>query len=360
METLTKEQGRAVAVRAQQLDGERRDDLLAVVSALTHLPVNVTDIVAPSAEHIAYTRLGESISFDDVRRAAEVELSLFEHLDQPIPTEPLNIMLRPVSDLPLLRGEMEAWAETHPRTAAWVEANAGFRDDVLETLRMDGPVPQPDIEDTATVPWRSSGWNTSRNVAMMLEALQGSGEVAVAERRGAVRVWDLASRILPEVEALGREEASAELDRRRLVSLGLARPKWVGDAGREVRVEGTRGLWRLEPDAELGPVARRVSVLSPLDRLLLPRTRMRDLWGFDYALEQYTPAAKRRWGAFALPVLHGADLVGKVDARSDREAGLLRVAAFHWDVEADAALRGGVAEELERFAAWLGLGLRLP
>ena len=70
METLTKEQGRAVAVRAQQLDGERRDDLLAVVSALTHLPVNVTDIVAPSAEHIAYTRLGESISFDDVRRAA--------------------------------------------------------------------------------------------------------------------------------------------------------------------------------------------------------------------------------------------------------------------------------------------------
>lgn len=82
---------------------------------------------------------------------------------------------------------------------------------------------------------------------------------------------------------------------------------------------------------------------------------MRDLWGFDYALEQYTPAAKRRWGAFALPVLHGADLVGKVDARSDREAGLLRVAALHWDVEADAALRGGVAEELERFAAWLGL-----
>lgn len=199
METLTKEQGRAVAVRAQQLDGERRDDLLAVVSALTHLPVNVTDIVAPSAEHIAYTRLGESISFDDVRRAAEVELSLFEHLDQPIPTEPLNIMLRPVSDLPLLRGEMEAWAEAHPRTAAWVEANAGFRDDVLETLRMDGPVPQPDIEDTATVPWRSSGWNTSRNVAMMLEALQGSGEVAVAERRGAVRVWDLASGSFPRL-----------------------------------------------------------------------------------------------------------------------------------------------------------------
>lgn len=360
METLTKEQGRAVAVRAQQLDGEQRDDLLAVVSALTHLPVNVTDIVAPSAEHIAYTRLGEAISFDDVRRAAEVELSLFEHLDQPIPTEPLNIMLRPVSDLPLLHGEMEAWAETHPRTAAWVEANAGFRDDVLETLRMDGPVPQPDIEDTATVPWRSSGWNTSRNVAMMLEALQGSGDVAVAERRGAVRVWDLASRILPEVEALGREEASAELDRRRLVSLGLARPKWVGNAGREVRVEGTRGLWRLAPDAELDPVAPRVSVLSPLDRLLLPRTRMRDLWGFDYALEQYTPAAKRRWGAFALPVLHGADLVGKVDARSDREAGLLRVAALHWDVEADEALRGGVAEELERFAAWLGLGLLLP
>ncbi len=355
---LSVEQARRIAVRAQWLDdADRGDDLAALTAQLTHLPVNVTEIVLPSAEHIAFTRLGEAITPDSVREAAEVELTLFEHLDQPSPIDPVAVMLRAASDLPLLRADMDAWSATHPRTAAWVEANRSYRDEVLELLRLDGPLPQSEIPDHAQVSYQSSGWNTARNVAMMLEALQGMGEVVVTERRGSARVWDLASRLLPEVDAVPADLAHAEWERRRLRAWGIARPKQVGDAGVPARIEGLRGEWRLDPDASAEGFVSRTVLLSPLDRLILHKPRMRDLWDFEYANEQYTPAAKRRWGTFALPILDGADLVGKVDSRTDFDTGRYLVHAVHYDTEATIALRSRVDEQLERFADWLGLRL---
>ena len=358
--TLSRVEARRIAVRAQMLDAPRPDDLVEVVTRLTHLPLNVTDIVVPSAEHIAFSRLGPGFARGGVREAVEVDLTLFEHLDQPTPVDPVAIMIRPVADLPLLRAAMDAWPDTHPRTAAWLGVNGAFVEDVLDALRSDGPLPQSQIRDTAVVPYTSSGWNTSRNVAMLLEALQEQGVVVVVERLGAERVWDLAERVLPEVDAVPLPEARRALDERRLAALGIARPKLVGDAGVPVRVEGVRGERRIQQGASADGFEGRVAVLSPLDRLIADKPRMRELWDFEYALEQYTSAAKRRWGAFALPILHGADLVGKVDARTDRDAGVLAVNALHWDVAPDARLRDAVADELAALAGFIGVGLRLP
>lgn len=351
---------RRIAVRAQLLDARPASDLLTIVEHLGMLQANVTDIVMPSAEHVAWSRLGSELAYADVRRAVEVEQRLFEHLGQPTPVEPLAVALRPTSLLPELLPSMRAWGDDHPNVAAWVADNRGFHDRVLALLHDDGPLPQRDVPDTAEWPWDSSGWNANRNVAMMLEFLQCSGVVAVVERMGAERVWDLAERVLPPTEPLPADEAERRRHERVLGSLGLARPRAVGGVGEPVRVEGTRGEWRLAADASADGFAGRVAVLSPLDRLLFDRTRMRDLFAFDYALEQYTPAAKRRWGAFALPVLDGDALVAKVDARRDRDAGALRVAAIHWDVDPDARLRNAVADELARMAAFLGVGLDLP
>lgn len=354
---LTVEQARRIAVRAQLLDDAPRDDLVEVVKGLTHLPLNVTDIVLPSAEHIAWTRLGNAIGPQSVRDAAEIDLTLFEHLDQTSPIDPLVAMLRATDDLPLLRADLDEFAQTQPRTAAWVEQNHAFRDDVLDLLRMDGPLPQSEIPDTAQVPFTSSGWNTSRNVAMMLEALQRSGRVVVSERHGTARVWDLAERVLPEVDAVPAEQAHRTWHERRLRSWGLATAKQVGGVGLPARIEGVRGQWRLDPDATAEGFVGRTVLLSPLDRLVWHKPRMRELWGFEYANEQYTPAAKRRWGTFALPILDGADLVGKVDSRTDREAGHYVVNAVHWDVEDTPALRARVDDQLEAFADWMGLHL---
>ena len=82
------------------------------------------------------------------------------------------------------------------------------------------------------------------------------------------------------------------------------------------------------------------------------------LFGFDYALEMYTPKAKRRWGYYALPILHGDRLVGKVDATADRAAGVLRVNAVHEDEPFSTEIRDGVDREIDALARWLRLHRR--
>ena len=98
-------------------------------------------------------------------------------------------------------------------------------------------------------------------------------------------------------------------------------------------------------------------LLSPFDRLIHDRKRTLELFGFDYALEMYKPAAKRQWGYYALPILHGDRLVGKLDAAADRAAGVLVVHAIHEDEPFGPALRRAVDDEVEALARRLGLGV---
>src|SRR5208282_615992 len=114
------------------------------------------------------------------------------------------------------------------------------------------------------------------------------------------------------------------------------------DAGETAVVDGVRGMWRVDP-AQLGqPFSGRAALLSPFDRLIHDRKRTTELFGFDYQLEMYKPAAKRRWGYFALPILYGDRLVGKLDAAADRKAGVLRVGAIHQDVPFDKTMSAAV------------------
>jgi uncharacterized protein len=99
----------------------------------------------------------------------------------------------------------------------------------------------------------------------------------------------------------------------------------------------------------------RTALLSPFDRLVHDRIRAQELFEFEYQLEMYKPAHKRRWGYFALPVLHGDRLVGKVDAVADRKVSRLRVHAIHQDVRFTRAMGKAVHAELEGLASWLGL-----
>ena len=138
------------------------------------------------------------------------------------------------------------------------------------------------------------------------------GEVAIAGRVGRERVWDLAERVYPaDVVVPSVDEAHRIKNERRLASLGIARSKTrampmeptdVGDAGEPAVVEGTKGKWRVDP-ARLGDEFEgRTALLSPFDRLIPDRVRAEELFDFEYTLEMYKPAAKRRWGYFA----HGA------------------------------------------------------
>jgi uncharacterized protein YcaQ len=361
---LSRIDARRIAIRAQMLDRNRAAELLDVVRQLTLLQVDLTSSVAPSADVIVWSRLGSSYS------PSEMELALANQT-----LIELRGMIRPGEDLALYRAEMVNWSELgglspwEENLRDWVAANDACRLDILDRLRADGPLPAREIPDTCDVPWRSTGWNNNRNVIMLLELMGQRGEVAVAGRDGRDRLWDLAERLFPNARAIPVAKARRVRDERRLQSLGIARaravetqiePLDVNEVGEPAVIDGVRGTWRVDP-AQLGqPFFGRAALLSPLDRLIYDRKRMTEIFDYDYQLEMYKPAAKRRWGYWALPILYGEQFIGKLDATADRKAGVLRVDAIHEDVPFTKAMTSAVRREIDDLASWLKLALDVP
>jgi uncharacterized protein len=360
---LSRADARRIAVRAQLLDTGRPDGLLAMVRGLTLLQHDHTAAVAPNADLIAWSRLGSSYSPGELAAALR-DRTLIE----------LRGMIRPSEDLALYTADMAEWPGPGPLrdwqkvNLRWLQANEACRLDILHRLGSDGPLAIRDLPDTCAVPWRSTGWNNNRNLSALLDIMVRRGEVAMAGWRGRDRLWDLAERVYPDEPSVPAAAAQQVRNERRLRSLGIARargpecgvePSDVTDAGEPAVVEGIKGQWRVDPAQLHQPFSGRTALLSPLDRLVFDRKRMADLFEFDYQLEMYKPAAKRRWGYFALPILHGDRLVGKLDATADRDLGVLRVDAIHQDAPFSPAMTAAVDQEIKDLAHWLGLDLML-
>jgi uncharacterized protein YcaQ len=352
---LTKAQARRIAVRAQLLDAPRPTDLLTVVQRLTLLQIDPTAAIAPSADLVAWSRLGSTYQPAHLKQAVEEDRTLFEH----------DALIRPMSDVGLCLAGAADWP-SYDKQRTWLRDNDRFRRDILDLLGSSGPLSSRDIPDTCVAPWASTGWTNNRNVTQMLEFLMMRGEVAIAGRLGRERLWDLPARVYPvDVVVPSVDGARRVRNERRLASLGIARQKTtampiepvdVGEAGEPAVVDGTKGEWRVDPAALGGDFEGRTVLLSPFDRLVYDRARAQELFDFEYTLEMYKPAAKRRWGYFALPILYGDRLVGKVDAVADRKASVLRVNAIHEDVKFTRVMTKSVNAELEHLAAWIGLG----
>lgn len=353
---LTRDDARRLAVRAQLLSAERPAGIVETVDALTVVNIEPTAAIAPSADLILWSRLGWPYQPADLTRLVEEDRAIFEW----------GGFYRAMTDLPLLLPEMRRRPES-AQAREWLAANDVFRREVLARLRADGPLHAADIPDTAQVSWRSSGWTNNRNSLQLLEMLVLCGEVAVSSRDASGRLFDVAERVYPaEVPTLSDEDAARERAERRLASLGIARAKGVaqpfepidvGEIGEEAVVDDADGVWRVDADAlaSLDDFAPRTALLSPFDRLVFDRKRLDEIFAYEYVLEMYKPAAKRRWGYFALPILHGDRFVGKLDAKADRKAGVLRVNAVHEDVPLTETVRDGVRREIDDLARWLGL-----
>lgn len=366
---LTARDARLVAVRAQLLTRARPGDVVETVRELTHLPMDPVKAVAPAQHLVLWSRLGSAYDTGELDRLLAGRI-LVEILG----------FVRPAEDVALYAAQMAAWPVPVPgregllgwqrANADWVAANDGARRDVLAHLAAEGPTPTGGLPDSTQVPWRSSGWTDDKNLGRLLDLMVARGEVAVCAREKGQRLWDLAERVYPDVEPLPIEEAVAEQDRRRLAAMGLLRARGpqcpteslsAGDQGEEAVIDGVKGTWRVDPRyLDDASVKGRAALLCPIDRLVFDRTRMGELWDFDYVLEMYKPKATRRWGYYALPVLDGDQLVGKLDATADRRAGLLRVDALHEDGVWSAARRDRVVAQIADLADWLGLETALP
>jgi uncharacterized protein YcaQ len=306
--SLSLAQARRIAVRSQVLDGSAKD-VLDTVRRIGFLQIDPIASVATPQHLVLWSRLGP-FDTSELDRLLWEEKKLFE----------FGAFIRPIEDLPLIVARMGrkrgkyAWER---RGLEFLEKNADFRKHVLRELERRGPLLSRELVDTSVRTWESGGWYGTRNVTVMLELLEGRGEVAIVGRRGGHRLWDLAERWYPKVNPPPLDEAERILDEKRWRALGvrLARD----------------GDWEVHPAAEDGQIPARTTFLSPFDRLIHDRDRAEALWSFRYRLEMYVPKAKREYGYYVLPILRGDRLIGRIDPVLDRKASVLRVNGVWWE-----------------------------
>lgn len=354
------DEARRIAVRAALLEGataaERPSGLLPMIEQLAMLRVELTTTVCPAADYVAWSRLGDAYQPEQTERAL-ADGELFERA----------WMLRPMHDLGLYLAEMRTWGSS--RAGGWFDQNAAFARRILNQIDEEGPSTSRDLPDDASVPWPSSGWSNERNVVKMLESLHTRGELAVIGRVGKLRIWELASRVFPDVREVPAAEAERIRSERILRACGVMRDSrsisrmeldGLTPVGEPATIEGVAGKWVVDAAAlereRSGPdFSPRVAILSPFDRLMTDPMRVARLFDFDYLLEMFKPVEQRIWGQFTLPILSGERLIGKIDGRSDRDGGRFLLHRIHEDAPFDRATRAAVDAELDAFARWMGL-----
>jgi uncharacterized protein YcaQ len=352
---LTRDQARRIIVRAQLLDAARPGDVVEAAEELGAIKIDPTATIAPAEHTILWSRIGAGYDPIQLSKAVESDRLLFE----------FDGAFRPVSLLPLMLPAMRRWPRRES-SREWLVANDRFRTEILARLRAEGPLLATDIPDTADVIRPPDGWYGSNQVPHMLDFLQRQGEVAIVGREGRHRRWDLAERVypqgLPEYEF---DDADRMLSERRLHAAGIAKRKspWsgVGEAGEPAAVEGSMWKYRVDPEAIAlleQDDGGRVAFLSPYDGMLFDRPRLRELFEFDYVLEQFKPKSQRRYGFFAHPILMGDRFVGLLDATVNREREALVVTAVHellpFEAEEDEMVRAEIAD----LAEWLGVAVQ--
>jgi uncharacterized protein YcaQ len=322
--TVSKDEARRIAVRAQLLDGSATD-LLGTVRHLGFLQIDPISTVAPPQYLVPWSRLGP---YD----TAELDSLLWEQKK----LFEWNAFIWPIEDLPLLQARMRrrrpGKTADERRGNEFLATNKGFRRFVLRELGENGAMLSREIEGHAPLTWTAHGWYGSRGVAVMLEVLHGRGLVAVAGRRNGQRLWDLAEKWYPPTEKVPLREANRLLAEKRARAQG---------------VKLTPQGWEVHPDASDGPVPDRATLLSPFDRLVHNRDRAEALFDFHYRLEMYVPKAKREFGYYVLPLLVGDELVGRAEPRFDRKTRTLEVLGAWGDTSR-------LDEALSSLATWLG------
>jgi len=286
--------------------------------------------------------------------------------------------LFPVEDLPLWSWRKAEYRARDPWFPDFAGDHEALMRELLDVLRGEGPLAASDIEHEENRrhgPWW--GWSA---VKRGLEILFRRGDVVSAGRTRFERRYALPEQVLPD-SVLGvevpRADAIRELVRRSAVALGIGTAADLADYYR-LRTDDTRAAVRdLEEAGELVPVrvdgwrqrawihrdAKRPSrlrasaLLSPFDPVVWDRGRAEQMFGFRYRIEIYTPAPKRVFGYYSLPILLDDRLVGRIDLKSDRKAGVLRVQSAWHEEGADAAPAdpGRVAALVRAAGAWQGL-----
>jgi hypothetical protein len=351
--------------------------VLAAIRRMYLLQIDTIHVVARSPYLVLWSRLGDYQPewLDELL----ADGALFEYWAH-------AMCFIPIEDYPLYHRRMLDAMESRPYKWAmkWSQEHPEVMQRVRSHLHENGAVRSVEFENKNHVP---GGWWNWKEEKDALEIMLLTGEVMIARRQNFQRVYDLRERLLPnwdDATIPSSEELQRKLDLRTVKALGIATPAWAPDYFRQpktgmpkrlerlakeghllqMEVEGLEGPAFAHPDqvdllekaasGNLEPTL--TTLLSPFDPLVWDRDRASQLFDFDYKIECYTPAAKRRYGYFNLPILHRGRLVGRLDPKAHRADGLFEIKALHLEpgVPVSDELVNELAAALRRLAGWHG------
>ncbi|AUZ80501.1 winged helix-turn-helix domain-containing protein [Aeromonas caviae] len=377
---LSLQDARHLQLAAQGLLTPRRAratpaDLLACIRRMALLQIDTISVVARSPYLVLFSRLGHY----DPRWLEQLlaDGDLFEYWAH-------EACFVPREDYRLLRHRMlDPAAMGWKFSAQWLKTHGGEIAQIVERIRQDGPVRAADFERKRG---KGNGWWDWKPEKRHLEVLFTAGQLMVRERRNFQRVYDLAERVMPEWND-ERDLPSPDLARRDMVrascrALGLVKTGWVADYYRLKRGKYDALLHQLADEGELLPVrvegwqhgafvhasladelvraqagslkASHTAVLSPFDPLVWDRKRASELFGFDYRIECYTPAPKRQYGYFVLPLLHRGKLLGRMDSKAHRKEGVFEVKSLYLEdgIRVTRTLAQDLGKAIQKLAEW--------
>jgi uncharacterized protein YcaQ len=372
------ETARAMLLAAQGLNSApkrtTKDDVREIIRKMGVLQIDSISVVARSPYLVLWSRLGsyEPRWLDELL----AEGALFEYWSH-------AACFIPIEDYGLYRRLM---IEGGDKTRSWMRAHHEEIQHVMEHISENGPVRSAEF---ARTDGRAGGWWEWKPEKWALEHLFAAGELMISRRENFHRVYDLRERVLANAlsdweDALAptEQEVRRALALKAVRALGVALARWVPDYFRTPK-KGVAAL--LEELAEEGSLLRAkiedepayvhpgnaelaekilsgglrpsvTTLLSPFDPVVWDRARALELFGFEYKIEVYTPAARRRYGYYSLPILHGGALVGRLDAKAHRKQGTFEVKAIHLEPDAvvNNDLVSGLAGALRSCAGWHG------
>ncbi len=381
--SLTAEEARRLALAAQGMASSARPAasaswrrIAAAIDTMNLLQIDSVNVVARSHYLPVLARVGHyRLETLDARAFSLKSRRLFECWAHEASLLPLQLH-------PLMRWRMKRAAQgigIYKGLAHFAEERAGYVDRVRRAIRERGPLRASELPDAGSKD--SSDWWSWSDGKTAVEYLFSTGEVTTAERLGNFeRRYDIPERVIPSdilnaptpddadaIRALVELSAKAlgiatERDLRDYFRLPLA------DARRAVaelveagtlepcQVDGWRNSAYLYNHARLPRRATGTALLSPFDPLVWFRDRAARVFGFDYRIEIYTPAARRKYGYYVLPFLMKGRLTGRVCLKSDRKADALLVNASHIEPGHDHGdTAAALANTLDDLRYWLGL-----
>ncbi|WP_435954382.1 winged helix-turn-helix domain-containing protein [Dryocola sp. BD626] len=351
-------------------------DITATIFQMSLLQIDTINIVARSPYLVLFSRLGQYPQrlLDEALAKGEL-IEYWAHEACFLPKEDFALVRHR-----MLQPENMGWKYK----PGWMIEHAEEIERLLHHIAETGPVRSADFEHPRK---GAGGWWEWKPHKKHLEGLFTSGQVMVVERRNFQRVYDLTSRVMPdwndELHLIHQQDAELQMLEKSARSLGIFRPEWLADYYRlrhvpiksvmaewekqgvaiPVEVETLGVMWLhksllpLLPRAEQNTLrATHSAVLSPFDPVVWDRKRAEALFGFSYRLECYTPAEKRKYGYFVLPLLHQGVIVGRMDAKMHRKQGELEIISLYLEdgVKPGASLVNGLRVAISEFALWQG------